>query len=298
MRKVLTVRLAPFLVCERRLKLNERMSMAWAVINNSYFQSIHKMISNLIFYFCLVQKFIKIYRQNIYGVMGTLVFHILLFAAFLLSDVDIKGNVKEDAILIEFPDIIPEPEVEEESLEEKPEVRTDKENYNNRSNIASNRSATENTTKSADEFFDDEYLKELEAAQKLVSDVNNQLSKEIVDLSDIKMPVETTEGMDPDSIKNVIYTGESNIIYFLENRYHLRLPVPVYLAQGGGTVTVDIKVNQAGKVTEAVARQNNSIRDKQILLYAQEAASRTVFNSDPNAPASQKGSIQYTFVAQ
>jgi hypothetical protein len=292
------VQLAPFLLRECQLKQNERMSMAFAGINNSYFQSIHKMISNLISYFCLVQKIIKIYRQNIYGVMGTLVFHILLFAAFLLNEVDIKGNVKEEAILIEFPDIIPEPEVEEESSEEKQEVRPDNQTYNNRSNIASNQTATENTTKSADEFFDDEYLKELEAAQKLVSDVNNQLSKEVVDLSDIKMPVETTEGMDPDSIKNVIYTGESNIIYFLENRYHLRLPVPVYLAQGGGTVTVDIKVNQSGKVTEAVARENNSIGDKQILLYAQEAASRTEFNSDRTAPASQKGTIQYTFVAQ
>jgi len=247
-----------------------------------------------------VQKLFKIYKQNIYGVMGTLVFHILLFSVFLLSDVDIKGNVKEEAILIEFPDLVPEPEVLEETIKNEEEVQADNNNQdiNNRSNLASNKSAKENTTKSADEFFDDDYLKELEAAQKLVSDVNNQLSKEIVDMSDIKMPVETTEGMDPDSIKNVIYTGESNIIYFLENRYHLSLPVPVYLAQGGGTVIVDITVNRRGKVIDAVARENNSIRDKQIILYAQEAASRTLFNSDESAPSSQKGTIQYTFVAQ
>ncbi|MCY1722792.1 hypothetical protein OU798_20765 [Prolixibacteraceae bacterium Z1-6] len=247
-----------------------------------------------------MQKLIKIYKQNIYGVIGTLVFHILLFSVFLLSDVNIKGNVKEEAMIIEFPDILPEPEIEEEVVEEvqqsQPENRI--ENINNRSNVASNQTARENTTKSADEFFDDDYLKELEAAQKLVSDVNNQLSKEIVDMSDIKMPVETTEGMDPDSIKNIIYTGESNIIYYLDNRYHISLPVPVYLSQGGGTVIVDIKVNRSGKVTEANARENNSIRDQQIFLYAQEAASRTVFNADNSAPLSQKGTIQYTFVAQ
>lgn len=232
--------------------------------------------------------------------MGTLVFHILLFSAFLLSDVEIKGNVKEEPFIIEFPDLVPEPEIEEELQEEQEQIQADNrnENINDRSNLASNRAARENTTKSADEFFDDDYLKELEAAKKLSSDVSKNLSKEIIDLSDIKMPVETTEGMDPDSIKNIIYTGESNIVYHLENRYHISLPVPVYLSQGGGTVIVDISVNKRGKVTAAVARKNNSIRDEQIFLYAQEAASRTIFNADNAAPSNQKGTIQYTFVSQ
>jgi signal recognition particle GTPase len=232
--------------------------------------------------------------------MGTLVFHILLFSVFLLSDVEMKGNVKEEAIVIEFPDLPPEPEIIEEENTEEQEDQIDNSNkqINNRRNLASNRTATENTTKSADDFFDDEYLKELEAAQKLSSDVSNNLSKEIVDMSDIEMPVESTEGMNPDSIKNVIYTGESNIVYYLENRHHLRIANPVYLSHGGGTVVVDITVNRSGKVTEAIAQKNRKIRDKQILLYAQEAALRTYFNADNTAPAAQKGTIHYTFVAQ
>ncbi len=232
--------------------------------------------------------------------MGTLVFHILLFSAFLLSEVDMKGNVKEETIIIEFPELMPEPELVEEvaDKQDQSQPESSEQNMNNRSNLASNRTAAENTTKSADEFFDDEYLKELEAAKQLISNVNENLSKEIVDLSEIKMPVESTEGMDPDSIKNIIYTGESNIVYHLEGRYHVRLPVPVYLAQGGGTVIVDIAVNRKGEVTEAVARKNKSIADKQIFLYAVEAASRTVFNADNKAPSSQNGTIQYTFVAQ
>jgi len=50
------------------------------------------------------------YRQNVYGVMGTLVFHILFVLSFLLAEVDIKGNMREEEIVIEFPDILPEPE--------------------------------------------------------------------------------------------------------------------------------------------------------------------------------------------
>lgn len=229
--------------------------------------------------------------------MGTLVFHILLFSAFLLADVDIKGNAKEELILIEFPELPAEPEIEEQT-EEQVESAADIPPTNQQSNIASNRTATENTTTSTDDFFDNDYMKEIEAAKQLRSSVNNNLSKETVDMSEIEMPVETTEGMDRDSIKNIIYAGESNIKYYLTSRYHVSLPVPVYLAQGGGTVIVDIKVDQQGRVVEAVARQSRSVRDKQIFLYAQEAASRTRFNVDLGAPSIQEGTIHYTFIAQ
>lgn len=255
---------------------------------------------DLIFYICRVQKLITIYKRNIYGVIGTLIFHILLFASFLLANVNIKGNVKEEDILIEFPDNIPEPEpVEEKEAEDRSEPTPETEKaVNQLTNIASNRLAKENITTSADKFFDADYMKEVEAAKQLRSSVTNNLSKKVVDMSDVKMPVETTEGMDRDSIKNVIYAGESNIVYYLENRYHVSLPVPVYLAEGGGTVIIDIKVNRDGKVVEATPRPNPSINDEQIFLYAREAALRTIFNSDDSAPSLQEGSIHYTFVAQ
>ena len=230
--------------------------------------------------------------------MGTLLFHILLFSAFILADVNMKGNAKEEELIIEFPDIIPEPEepeIQEEILEEQPESE---QSSANATNLASNRTAREETTSSVDEFFDQEYLKEVEAARNLLSDVTKQMSKEIVDIDDIKMPVETTEGMDPDSIKNIIYTGESNIVYYLENRYHVSLPIPVYLAQGGGKIVVDIIVNQQGRVISAQPRRTALINDEQIYLYAQTAAMHTLFNQDLSAPEAQKGTIHYTFIAQ
>jgi len=241
----------------------------------------------------------KIYRRNIYAVMGTLVFHILIVLAFILADVNMKGSVNEEELLIEFPDNLPE--IEEEELEEEiNDEREDlgQENLNDRTNVASNRLATENITTSTDDFFDDDYLKEVEAAKQLVSDVNNQISKKIIDIEDIEMPAETTDGMNPDSIKNVIYVGESNIVYYLENRYHLSLQNPLYLAHGGGQVVVNISVNQQGRVVEANPVKNNKVRDEQIYIYAKAAALRTVFNADLTAPATQKGTIHYTFIAQ
>jgi len=227
------------------------------------------------------------------------VFHIILVAAFLLAEVEMKGNIKDEPLLIEFPDILPEEEEivpEKEKAEElaAPETRS----TNNLTNAASNRLSVEKSTTSKDKFFDEDYLKEVNDAKKLVSNVNNQLSKEKVNMDDIKMPVETTEGMNPDSIKNVIYTGESNIVYYLENRYHLSLPIPVYLTQGGGKIIIEIVVDRQGKVIQATPKAGQKIRDEQIIVYAQTAALRTLFNADPKAPSGQRGTIHYNFIAQ
>lgn len=231
--------------------------------------------------------------------MGTLVFHILLISAFLLAEVDMKGNVQEEELLIEFPEeLLNEPEPPEEELQQE-----DDPTPNDPSSDFSEPESRQTNTASkqimeSEEFFDEDYTKELEAARQLSQSVRDQLSKETVDLDDIEMPVETSEGMDPDSVKNVIYAGESNIVYYLENRYHLSLPVPVYLAQGGGKVIVDIVVNRQGRVVEAEPQKNSSVRNEQILLYAKAAAQRTVFNADPQAPEFQEGTIQYVFIAQ
>ncbi len=223
----------------------------------------------------------------------------MLVSAFLLAELDRKGNIQEEAFLIELPDLLPEeePVEEQQELQESEPVSTQasaalNQTQSSRTNMASNRLAQN------EKFFDEEYLKELQDAQKLVSDVNSQLAKEKVNWEDIKMPEQSTEGMHPDSISNTIYTGESNIVYYLENRYHRRLPIPVYLSLGGGKIIVDITVNRQGTVIQAEPRKSPGIRDEQLYLYAQAAASRTVFNAEPSAPEPQKGTIHYTFVAQ
>lgn len=247
-----------------------------------------------------MNNLLKIYQRNVYGVIGTLVFHILLVGSFLLAEVDMKGNIREEPLVIEFPDILPEEEEVKVQVEDNPEelsTPADK-TVNNLTNAASNRLSDRSNTNTPDKFFDDQYLKEINEAKQLVSNVNNQLSKEKLNIGDIKMPVETTEGMNPDSIKNTIYAGESNIVYYLENRYHVSLPIPVYLAKGGGKIIVDIVVDRNGRVTQATPRTDRSIQDEQIMFYARAAALKTLFNADPSAPAAQRGTIHYTFVAQ
>ncbi len=243
-----------------------------------------------------MQKLKQLYKDNIYGIMGTLIFHILLVSSFLLADVNLKGKAKEEPVIIEFADLEDvQPELPKET-EKEDENQPSSENIKAAQQSRSNRAVNDAATK--DPFFDKEYQREIAEAQKLVADVNKQLSKKIPEAKQFEMPEETTEGQNPDSISNTIFSGESNIHYSLENRYHVRLPVPVYLAQGGGTVVVDIWVSQAGKVIKAEIRRTVNGHDPMLPEYALQAASRTIFNADRLAPSPQKGTITYTFVPQ
>ncbi len=242
-----------------------------------------------------MNKLRKTYQENIYGIMGTLIFHIALVSGILLSEIKLKGEIKEEPVIIDFT------AVEEEKPEAADEKQQEDENTPSGDQITgmssrSNRAVNDASVK--DPFFNEAYRKEIAEAQKLVSDVNKQLSKKITDIREFEMPEETTDGIDPDSIKNTIYSGESNIHYYLENRYHLRLPVPVYLAQGGGKITVDIWVAPSGRVVRAEVRPASQIGDQMLPEYALQAAQRTVFNADKSAPSPQKGTITYTFVPQ
>lgn len=238
----------------------------------------------------------ELYRKNIYGVMGTLIFHILLVTGFLIQE--LNSNVKterEETILMDF--ILP-PEKTILPVPEKTQgdkTSADQTNKYNQ-NAGSNRAVNDALKK--DKFFDANYNRDIEEAQKLVDNVNKQLSKKAPPTKKFTMPEATTEGQNPDSIKNTIYSGKSNIHYFLENRFHVRLPIPVFLAKGGGLITVDIQVNRAGEVIKAEAKPSGNISDAMLPIYATQAAERTVFNSDSKAPTVQRGTITYRFVAQ
>lgn len=237
--------------------------------------------------------FKKLYNQYIYGLMGTLLFHILLFSSFLITEINFKGTIKEESIILDL-SMLEEPEIEKKA-EESPSKNTPL-TQKERSAAISNRAV--NDAQKNDKFFNKDYLKDVQDAQKLVKDVNRQLSKKIIDKGDFQMPEITTEGVDPDSIKNTIYSGKSNIHYFLENRHHVSLRNPVYLAKDGGKIIVDIAVDRNGIVVKANPRSTSGLKDPMILEYAQNAAIRTVFNSDQSAAKIQTGTITYTFASQ
>ena len=64
-----------------------------------------------------------------------------------------------------------------------------------------------------------------------------------------------------------------------------------------GIIVVDIWVNRQGKVTRAeVATKGTTLINNDMRQKAKQAALRSVFAADPNAPEEQHGTITYTFV--
>jgi len=96
-----------------------------------------------------------------------------------------------------------------------------------------------------------------------------------------------------------IYKGPTNIYCDLEKRKAIYVPVPVYKCEGSGKVVIEITVNNEGTVigTSTLKKESN-VDDECLFNTAITYAALTRFNSDPQSPQKQKGSITYFFVPQ
>ena len=91
--------------------------------------------------------------------------------------------------------------------------------------------------------------------------------------------------------------GDEGVGYDLGGRGSKHLPKPAYDSEEQGKVVVEIKVDRNGKVVSAIAGvKGTTISDLRLRRLAEEAALRSVFSPDPNAPVRQKGTITYNFI--
>lgn len=245
-------------------------------------------------------KLLRLYRDNINGIIATLAIHLVVLVILLFSELRNNIILPEDSLFVDLiPEEVKSPDNEKERMElgAQSMAMNGSQSGERRSNRALNLGDQTGRT-SGDPFFDREYAKEVAEAKQLASDVNKNLARKIPEIGDIPMPVARTEGMTREEVKRSSFKGKSNIRYLLGNRYHLELPIPVYLAQGGGEAVVDILVNRNGEVLTAIPRQGNNLSDPTILSYAKQAAENTLFNADNSAPERERGTITYIFIAQ
>jgi len=96
--------------------------------------------------------------------------------------------------------------------------------------------------------------------------------------------------------------GDGNgegISYSLGGRGSLSLYKPSYDSREQGKVVVTIKVNREGKVISAVpGAKGTNVSDQTLWQLAKDAAMRSSFKSDSEAPETQIGTITYNFIRQ
>ena len=261
-------------------------------------------------------------QKYIIGILGTLIFHLILLNLFFILKITDKDNPhkKMNQIIIEME----EPQVDES------EITEDESNMEDYSNIARNMNE-----EMPDELKNTRHARRIyelmEAEKKLYQDVSesqasqsNKSKEEIIKkalgeeyekyLQDKKqiegskteeidvpqeMQIQETDNNDMAEEKKVIVEGPTTISYKLENRNDTYMPVPVYKCEGGGKIVVDIYVRQDGRVFRAIINKQKSKSMTSCLVEAAlEAANNSRFNVDTEADPEQKGEIIYTFIPQ
>ena len=247
-----------------------------------------------------MEKLLRLYRDNLNAIIVTLLIHLAVLVTLFFARLRNNYEIPESALFVDMTsEAIQKPDPGKDLSEQNSQSAMlngsqSGERYSNRANNLGDR----NSQTSGDPFFDKAYAKEVATARQLESEVNKNLAKKIPEIGDIPMPVASTEGMTREEARRSTFKGKSNIRYLLGNRYHLQLPIPVYLAQGGGEVVVDIIVDRNGEVLNAAPREVANFIDLTILAYAKQAAEKTIFNPDNSAPEKERGTITYIFVAQ
>lgn len=239
-------------------------------------------------------KIKDLYRDNIYGVIGTLLFHIIIFLFLIYSDLEKSEEVKEEVIIIDMVEL--PPELPKKSVTKEPVIS------NQRNSSTSNRASQRKKSRAKSEndpYRADDYSDEIAKARALASSVSNNLNKKTEEINNPDNPELTKKDPYKDAGKQKIteYTGDSNINYNLLNRQLVFTPTPIYLTQVGSTITVQISVTRSGKVTKATVVAS-SANNKEHEKHAVAAAMKAKFSSSTSAQEPQIGTISYRFIAQ
>ncbi|MCD4770559.1 MAG: energy transducer TonB [Bacteroidales bacterium] len=246
----------------------------------------------------------KQYEGRLAGILGTIIIH--LIGAILFMSVKLSAVYHENSaeFLVEFEeekdfineDIIEAPISLEELFENDDRFR----------DIVKNIANQDATNIDPDEYVDrvkDELIASgLLGKDNFIDEQKNLTSEMDPGDTAFESAEEEEDQVDKELSANEIaamYQGPTRIYYDLKDRFHIKLPIPIYKCKGDGIVVLNIEVNQRGLITSAKLNMDeSSATDLCLFEAAQKAAKRTRFNPDAGAPNKQAGSITYHFVAQ
>ncbi len=229
--------------------------------------------------------------DNINGILGTILFHLVLVLLFLLVKVGDVRRKQMEYYPIEFEEeLVDIEEIIKEIESMRAEIPTLDDEV--RRNIALNVADKIN-----DQISTEKYIEELKE-ELGIENLEQYLDRSLPDEDNISYSEEqeADETEKPDSDEE--YSGPTNVTYYLENRFKKYLPIPVYTCKGGGLVRVDIIVNQKGKVISTSISAESETRDQCLFETALKYAVRTRFNTDYDADPRQEGYIMYQFIPQ
>ena len=232
-----------------------------------------------------------IYRSVLFSSL-TYVLIIMLMAYSALYTPVVE---EEEGIYIELEDIVPE-------LRDLNNVPEEELSNSDKRNIAVNRAMH---SKVETDPYDYSNVEESDESYKenLVKDaISEDEYKKIFERDDWNLEKDKPEELEPkkaidEEKKPSNYQGATYISFYLKDRNKLKIPVPTYQCETSGTVTVEISVNQEGRVVSYQIKSNSSL-DECLQRAAINSVKKSRFNQNYTASSKQRGSITYIFEAQ
>ena len=238
--------------------------------------------------------------NNLNGILGTIAFHLGLAILFLLLRMSSVKSGMESVIYVDFeeqPEAAMPGQEQEQELKAEVDQRVDRLLAEKMKNIPVNIASDED-----DKISTEKYVEQLK--EQLSEDHpdewyrNRERLRELTEAQEHADLYAAPEKQDSGDV-NETYKGPTTITYSLEGRYHLHLPIPVYRCEGEGELTIDIAVDQRGRVVQVqVPETGDDFNAICLADAARRAALNTRFNADYNAPFRQRGTITYHFLPQ
>lgn len=227
------------------------------------------------------------------SILVTVVAYVLFGVAFVAADVIIERKNTQAEILLDFTDL-EELQKELDRAKELNRLLNERYEQSPTTNSISNENAL-------DESLEDhrtdarEIYSEAEEVQQRVRDnaadyaLGLDKERQILD-----------QHYEGEKIENRKIRGNVTVSYSLSEpiRHAVKMPVPAYMCEGGGDVVVDIVVNPSGEVVDCSVNDALSAKSSCLREAALSKASESLFNADSSAPARQRGTIEYQFIAQ
>lgn len=239
------------------------------------------------------------FTNNINSILATISLHLLVVILFLWFKLGEAREEHKEQVMIEFnPEIKPLEDKTEKAekagseIEKSMPTLSSGEVHSIASNVSSKLEEKISTSKYEQEVMQELGISSLKTENK-AANTPPAPDENAIDRADEKNSPDKG-----DYVPNIIRKENTTVSYFLENRWHRYLYIPTYKCQGGGTVIIDIVINQSGRVISATIAENRSTHDQCLLEEAYHSATTAVFNSDTKSPAKQVGTITYVFLAQ
>ncbi len=246
----------------------------------------------------------KQYEGRLAGILGTIIIHLIGGIIFMSVKLSSLYNENRSEFVVEFEQ---ERDYVEEELIEVPVTleqlfENDERYLDIIKNIANQDVADIDPMELQDRVKEELIASGLLGEDNFIDEQKNTIEE--MDEGDTAIEASPEEN-DSIAIKKsanelaAMYQGPTRINYKLENRYHLKLPIPIYKCENSGLIIINILVDQKGRITDyTLDAESSSTSDECLLEAAISSIKRTRFNPDSKAPKKQAGFISFEFVAQ